>query len=389
MKTLLLLVLGAAVPAGAAGGRTPEDFAFDLYRNVAAANAGKNVFVSPSSARWALGMAYAGAAGETGAEMGAALGLGPLEEAMRAESARTAALLSADPKVKLKIANSVWLKKGFPFRKEYVSDVRSAYKAEVFERDFTQADANEANAWVSKQTEGRIPSIISKFGPLDRGVLLNAVYFKGNWSAPFDKAATRTEDFHAAGGRTVKSRLMSKAGKYDYLEGKDFQAVRLPYGSRRLGMIILLPGKGLELARFEARLGASFWREVRSGLRERGGRVRLPSFKLEFTAPLIAPLKAMGIASAFDPGSADFTRMARAPRPIDRLYITSVLQKTFVEVNEEGTEAAAATAVTMGVRGAARTEPPFDFRADRPFLYAIEDSQTGEILFLGALQEPK
>lgn len=388
--TIILSLLLAASAAAAPSSRTPEEFAFDLYRKVAASNPDKNVFISPSSARWALGMAYAGSAGGTRDDMAAVLGARPVAENLKAESARIASLLGADPKVKLLVANGLWLKKGFPFKESFVSAVRQSYRAEVFARDFVPADAAEANSWVSKQTEGKISSIIKEFKPNDRALLVNAVYFKGDWSDKFAKTATKDDDFRLSSGKAVKRKMMDRTGKYDYFAGKDLQAVRLPYGGKRLAMIVLLPGKDAPLTRLNMTLTPAVWREIIGGMWPRRGRVRLPRFQLEFSARLNEPLTALGMGVAFDRMKADFTEMAAAPAPADRLYISSVLQKTFVAVDEEGTEAAAATSVVMASRGSAMPhDPPFDFHADHPFLYAIADRETGEVLFLGALHDPK
>ena len=385
MIPLALAVSAAAAPPP----RTPLSFAFDLYRQVAAANPGKNVFLSPASARWALGIAYAGAAGRTQEAMANTLGALPPAENMKAESARIASLMSADPKVKLRVANAIWLKRGFPFHKDFVSAVTAAYRADVFERDFEPTDAQEANAWVSKKTEGKIPTILDKFKADDRAVLINAVYFKGTWTDQFEAWMTTDEDFHIASGKTVKRKLMDRRGEYPDYKGPGFQAVRLPYGSKRLGMIVLLPVPGAPLKTLDAvAADAAAWPTILAGMRQREGRVRIPRFKLEFIAPLNDPLTAMGMGIAFDRMRADFTGMADARKPDDRLFISSVLQKTFVEVNEEGTEAAAATAVHFAALGSA-PRLDFDFIADRPFLYAIEDHETGEIIFLGALHDPR
>lgn len=387
--TLAVLIAGLQA-ATVFAQKSPDDFAFDLFKRVAEANPDKNVFLSPSSARWALGMAYAGSAGETREAMARTLGAFSPAENLKFESERIASLMSADPKVKLRVANSVWLKRGFPFKKDFISSVSAAYRAEIFERGFGPADVVEANAWVKSKTEGKIPSILDKFEPRDRALLINAVYFKGNWADQFQKERTTPEDFHSASGKTVKRSLMDRFGGYPYFEGNGFQAVRLPYGSGRLGMIVLLPARGRALKSLvAATANPASWRAVRESLQRKSGRVRLPRFKLEFGASLVGSLTGLGMGIAFDPWRADFTGMADAPRPEDRLYISRVLQKTFVEVNEEGTEAAAATVVGMGSRcSVSLPVQPFEFIADRPFLYAIEDSATGELLFLGALYDP-
>jgi serpin B len=371
--------------------RLSGDFAFDLYRTVAAANPEKNIFLSPASARWALGMAYAGSSGRTLKEMAAVLGAGqvPVVQNMTAEFERMGSLLAADPKVQLRIANSLWLKNLFPFKKGFVSSVRRFYRAEVFVRNFVQADVAEANAWVSKKTEGKIPSIIERFNRDDRALVINAVYFKGNWTEQFKKEKTMEENFYLSSGKIVKCKMMDKSEYYKYFEGHGLQAVRLPYGNKRLGMIILLPGKSMTLTQLNNMLTPAFWKETIGKMKKCKGRVRVPRFKLEFEAPLNSPLITMGMNLAFDREKADFSEMADAPPDTaNRLFITSVLQKTFVEVNEEGTEASAVTLTRTGSAPGYKPPPPFDFYADHPFLYAITDRLTGEMLFIGALYNP-
>lgn len=370
--------------------RLSGDFAFDLYRTVAATKPEKNIFLSPSSARWALGMIYAGASSTTRTEMATVLGAGPILKNMKFDFKRMNSLMSADPNIKLHIANSLWIKKHFRFKKKFVSSVRRFYKAEVFARDFVQADVIEANAWVSKKTEGKIPSIIQSFSPDDRAIVINAVYFKGKWTEQFKKDWTMDEDFHLSSGKTIKCKLMDRIDIYEYFEGHGLQAVCLPYGNKRLSMIILLPDKSLTLTRLNNMLTSAFWKEILEGMKRSYVRVRVPRWTIEFEALLNDPLMTMGIKSAFDKQKANFSGISDQSDPSDRLFITGVLQKTFIEVNEEGTEAAAVTSIPRNVTTGCRSKPPspFDFCADHPFLYAITDRMTGEILFIGALYDP-
>jgi serpin B len=388
LALLFAMFTSAALPAQDSG-----DFAFNLFKKVAAANPEKNIFLSPSSARWALGMAYAGSAGTTKKAIGSTLRAFPPAENLKAESERITSLMSADPQVVLRVANSIWMKRGFPFKKKFVSSVSAAYRAEVFERDFGPSDVTEVNAWVKNKTEGKIPTILDRFASAERAVLINAVYFKGTWRNPFNKERTTPEDFHLAAGNVVKRPLMDRTGDYPYFAGSGFQALRLPFGGGRLGMIVLLPARDRTLKSLIATTAeAAAWRTIQDGLTPAPVHVRLPLFKTEYRTFLRQPLSELGMGVAFDPKKADFTLMADAPSLADRLYISNVLQKTFVEVNEAGAEAAAATATTMtaGAMLARRPipPPPFEFLADRPFIYAIEDRETGEILFLGSLYDP-
>lgn len=389
MRTLLALALLLPGPAMAAPG---PDFAFNLFREARKASGDKNVFISPLSVRAAVGMAFAGAAAGTREAMAGTLGVDPktsTPDFLKAESAVLRRIAAADPKVKLRIANSLWLKRGFTFHKSYVGPVSAAFDAAVNVREFNRAALDELNGWVKEKTEGRIPKILDEFRPLDTAVLLNAIYFKGSWAKRFDAKLTAPRDFLAAGGRTVRHPFMNQDGKYDYYDEPGLQVLRLPYGGGRLSMSVLLPGRGSSLGALEKKLDAKRWAELRGKLGKRKGRVALPKFKLEYALGLNGPLSGMGMGVAFDPNKADFTSMAPAAEPADRLHISRVLHKAFVEVNEEGTEAAAATAVVMATKSISMDEePPFVFVADRPFVYLIEEAQTGAVLFLGALNEP-
>jgi serine protease inhibitor len=367
----------------------PPDFALKLYKAVAGAEKRGNVFLSPAGARWLLGMAYAGASSGTKAELAVLLGGAPPQRNLKDEAARLASLLAADPRVSLKVANGLWLKKGYPFKDSFSAEVRENLGAAVFVRDFTPADVAEANAWASRQTEGRIRTVLDKFGKKDRALLANAVYFKGKWSYPFEEKNTREQDFTLASGAKVRCELMSDSGRYEYHQGSDFQALRLPYGNGRLGMVLLLPSPQLGLEGLNGRLTPEFWRSTLAALTAQPGSVLLPRFKLEYSSGLTKPLKALGLNLPFDKEKADFSCMAKLEKDQENLYLSEVLQSAFVEVNEQGTEAAAVTrAGFYGHFTSVKRETPFVFRADRPFLYAIEYRVTGEILFLGALNDP-
>lgn len=352
---------------------------------------GKSVLLSPFSVRQAVGVAYLGSRGATREAIARTLQAGPVEAFATSEKAARGELLAADSSVKLAIANGLFLKKGFPFRPAFVAAARDSFDAEVFERDFGPESLSELNGWVRRKTEGRIPAILDAFQPTDRGVLLNAVYFKGSWTTRFAKQDTEPADFHPASGAPFKHPFMSRRGRFAYAEAPGWQAVRLPYGkSRRLGMILVLPARESSLAEWRKGLSAPAWRSLRGALADREGVVKVPRFKFEATVSLKEPLVSLGMSVAFDRARADFRDMAEAPAEADRLHISRVAHRAFIEVNEEGTEAAAATAVVMATKGAEMSEepPPFRFTADRPFFFAIEDERTGTLLFLGEQRRP-
>jgi serpin B len=403
-RTALALVLiplvrsVAAQTPPASGSDDPLDFALTLYRRTAAINPGANALVSPFSAREAVGLAYIGARGATADGLAEALRAGGRGEF--AESARKtrAALRGADPAVTVEIANSLWLRSDWRFLDSYEERARRGFDAEVFRRDFSPQTSAEADAWVSQKTEGRITRIVDRLDPAaDVGVLLNAVYFKGVWRQAFDRSRTKARNFHLASGAVVQrprmqfgdDRFSGDGEKFAYAEDADLQAVRLPYGSGRVAMIVILPAKTSGLAALTGRLNGNWWRALRARMTPRSGDVELPRFKFDTSTSLVGPLSAMGAQRAFDRRHADFRDMAEAVRPEDMLYISQVRQKAMIEVDEDGTVAAAAASAVMSIRGSMTSGPtPFSFIVDRPFLFAIEDSRTGTLLFVGSVQDP-
>jgi serpin B len=408
MRLIATLAALAALAAGltAAAAQTvslpasddPIDFALTLYRKAAALKPGENALVSPYSAREAVGLAYIGSRGATADGLAAALRAGRPDDFLETAKKTRLEISSADPKTTIEVANSLWLRKEWKFLDSYVSKAKDAFSAEVFRRDFSPSTVAEADAWVSRRTHGKITKAVEKLEPSEVAVLLNAVYFKGVWKRPFDKTKTRDEDFSLASGKVVRRPRMAfgpvtkrrESDRFDYAEDADVQAVRLPYGSGRIAMIVLLPAKGSSLAVLTGKLTGSWWRTLRSRLAERAGEVEMPRFKYGASMKLNDPLIEMGAAAAFDKARADFRDMAEARRPQDMLHISEVLQDAVIEVDEIGTVAAAKTSVSMMVGSSFHEEPPpFVFIVDRPFLFAIEDDVTGTLLFVGSVQDPR
>lgn len=395
--TLAAVLVAPAFMPSAAAASDPTAFALELHRSLAK---GRNVMSSAYSARQALGMAYIGAGGATRAEMAAVLRAGNgFEETERALRAR---LDAADGEATLKVANAAFLKKGYEFLPEWVRRVRASFGAATFVRDFGPAALAEINVWAAKATNGKIREILSELDDGDRFVLLNAVYFKGKWLHAFPKAkadgAKRgrarggplPETFHMGGGKSFATSLMSVHESFDYLENADLQAVRLPYKGGKLALIAVLPSERSTLAKFRAGLDAGSWRALRAGLSRRDGMVAMPKFKFENAMDLIPPLRALGMKLAFDSKRSDFSGLSRPKAKADELFISKVVQKTFVEVDEEGTEAAAVTAAVGAVRGSAgREDPSFRFVANRPFFFVIEELEQGSMLFVGEVHDPR
>ncbi len=364
-------------------------FGLNLLSRLTEADYGKNVFISPVSVAMCLSMVYNGASGKTQTDMARALELSgiSLGTLNQTSAALMQDLLAADPKVKLQIANSLWARKGIEFQKPFLSANQQYFKAKATTLDFASPDAARTiNTWVSDNTKGLIRSIVDRIDPLDILFLINAIYFKGTWTEQFDKALTYERDFHRLDGSTVKRWMMNQDGKYNYLAAEGFQAVSLPYGSGRLSMYLFVPEKKDGLPQLLEQLTASNWEKWLSGFYRMSGDVVLPRFKLEYEASLNQALKALGMADAFNPSQADFSKMVKPPI---QAYISEVKHKTFVEVNEEGTEAAAVTSTRVAMTAMPPRQERFSLVADRPFLCAIRDNTTGAILFIGAIYDPE
>lgn len=361
-------------------------FGFKLFQEVLKQDSNKNVFVSPTSIAIALSMTYNGASGETQQGMAKALELQgmSLEDINQANETLKSSLEKADPDVQLSIANSLWVKQGNPFKPEFIQSNQQFYKAKVTELNFASPDAAKTiNGWVKENTRGKIDQIVNQIQPEDVLFLINAVYFKGNWSKQFDKTQTAERPFYLSNGSQKQHPMMSQSGKYRYYENDSFQAVSLPYGKGRLSLYVFLPKKDTTLSAFQQQLSLENWQQWMNQFQMRTGSVQLPRFKFDYDIQLNSALKALGMESAFNAG-ANFSNMTSASVAIDQ-----VKHKTFVEVNEEGTEAAAATSVGVMLTSAQMPTQSFEMVVDRPFFCAIRDNQTGTLLFMGSIQEPK
>jgi serpin B len=365
-----------------------EAFAFDFLREVVREeDPAANVFVSPLSASMALGMALAGAEAGTFEAMRNALRLSGLEREGIGVSYRSLIdLLSGlDPTVRLEIGNSVWHREGFILEDAYVSEVERDFLARVAGLDFADPGAADViNAWVSEATEGLIDGIVDPpIDPLTVAFLINAIYFEGAWTLQFDPDRTVSGDFRRSDGSTVSVPFMSMSDEaFPYAETPGYQAIELPYGGEAFAMTVVLPSEAIGIEAFVESLDAEAWAEIIAGLRPTELLVALPKFTLEYEKNLNDVLKALGMEAAFDPAVADFSRMHREALDL-QLHISRVKQKAFVDVDEEGTRAAAVTSVEIGVTSA----PPM-FRADRPFLFAIRERLSGALLFTGVVRDP-
>jgi serpin B len=369
-----------------------SSFAFDLYRTLAAEDG--NLFFSPYSISVALAMTYAGAEGETARQMAEALHFtlpeNPLHEAFNAYSldleARAEAEVEGTP-FELSIANSLWGQQGFPFLPEYLDLLAENYGAGMRLVDYAadpEAARQAINQWVRDETRDKIQDLIPS-GAIDamtRLVLANAIYFKAAWLHPFDPDVTAPAPFHLLDGSTVDVPMMHQDEPYRYFAGDGLQALEIPYENGDVSMLILLPDEG-QFQAAEGALGPEMIRGILDGLAQSSVILSLPRFTYESAFGLNDALSAVGMTDAFDPDRADFSGMDGARD----LFIGSVLHKAFVSVDENGTEAAAATAVIMELTSAMPGEP-IVFAVDRPFIFLIRDNQTGSVLFVGRVVSP-
>lgn len=360
-------------------------FGFKLFSQLVQQNDAQNILISPTSVAIALSMLYNGAAGDTQQAMANALELGELslQDLNQANVALEASLENADPQVKLQIANSLWGRQDFSFKPEFLERNQAFYKAEVATLDFDSPDAvTEINRWVSQNTESKITEIIDQIDPEQVLFLINAVYFKGNWTTQFNPNQTTNRSFQLPDGSQKQHPLMSQQGNYPYYETEQFQAISLPYGDQRLSMYVFLPRPNSSLTALYNSLTAENWNTWMQQFARREGTIQLPKFKLEYENRLNSALEALGMGGIFA-DQADFSNLSSNPTAVDE-----VKHKTFIEVNEEGTEAAAVTSI--GVRMTSiNINEPFQMVVDRPFFYAIRDNQTETILFMGSVVNPE
>ena len=361
-------------------------FTVDLLRQVRETSPGKTVFLSPLSASMALGMTMNGAAGDTRAQMEQMLGFEGLSPAEINAAYRDLIdlLRNLDPRVDFRLANAIFHRNEFQMEAPFLDDVRAYFEGQVEGLDFDDPGAaDHINAWVREATEDRIQGIIDPpIDPLTVAFLMNAIYFKGDWTGQFDPEDTYSGPFHLEGGGTETVRFMVKEDSVGLRSSDAWLAVELPYGGGAWVMTIAIPEPGHDLdavlADLESLLDPSA--EWRPG----NARLHLPRFELEWARTLNDDLRALGMVDAFDEVAADFTPMYALARDVE-LHVANVKQKTFLKVDEEGTEAAAVTVVETVVSSCCAG--PREVRADRPFFLAIRERLSGSVLFAGVIVE--
>ncbi|MGE0266805.1 MAG: serpin family protein [Candidatus Obscuribacterales bacterium] len=383
----LALVFTSFLPALA---ESTDSFGLDLFKQLSKEKPGENLLMSPYSISTALTMTLNGAGGKTKEAMIDVLKLGKPDLKSIDEQAQAvrSSLASSGGGVILEVANALFARKGISFNKDFLEANKRYFDASTKTVDFKSKEAlGIINGWVSEKTHGKIPTIIDQIPGDAILYLINAIYFKGTWEHQFKKSATTAGDFKLASGKTREVKMMhAHRDDYPYLENEKFQAINLYYKNRDKSLYLFLPREGSSLEKFEADLSAASLQGFFEGFRNREGSLAMPRFKLEDRRKLKSSLSALGMKIAFDPNRADFKKMASID---ENILIDEVFHKTFMEVNEEGTEAAAVTAVQMA-RATAMMNPvrPFDMVLDRPFFFVLRDNKTGTVLFLGHVMDP-
>jgi len=375
-------------------------FAFDLYTRLAKQPG--NFFLSPYSVETALTLALAGARGQTGDQMSKVLHLAAAGSAVHVGLGALIRRLQADEEpardfvhdasmmgvpYQLVVANSIWSQQGFSFQDDFLRIGRVQYGAELNQLDFARAPESarqRINDWVVQQTQHKIENIIPP-GGLDKStrlVLADAIYFKARWRVEFDKSQTRDAPFHSNPNKAVSVPTMTLKDRFGYKETESLQILEMPYFSGKMSQIILLPKEMDGLSKLEQSLNATRINQLLAQAQEREVIVFLPKFKFASQFNLVPTLRSMGMTDAFTP-QADFSGMSSSP-----LFIDQVLHKAYVDVNEEGTEAAAATVIDMALAVEPPPPQPVVFKADHPFLFLIRHNQTGAIIFMGRVTSP-
>ncbi|MFA4837929.1 MAG: serpin family protein [Candidatus Neomarinimicrobiota bacterium] len=364
-----------------------NSFGFDLFKKLSGDVKDSNLFISPVSVSMALGMTMNGAAGTTLDAMRSTLGFGNLteDEINRGYQSLIKLLRNLDPKVKFRIANSIWYRNDFTVLQSFIDVNQTFFDAAVRSLDFSQdAAVDIMNGWIDEQTDGLIKQILDK--PIDPNTvmfLLNAIYFKGTWTYQFDKKNTNDNPFYLPDGGSTTCKMMSITGDFDYLENERFQAIDLPYNDGYFAMTVLLPASNVGTDSLINILTDEEWSNWTASFYKMTVDLCLPKFKLEWFRKLNDSLKSLGMGIAFTPFQADFSRI----NSDSGLYISEVRHKSFVEVNEEGTEAAAATSVEITFESI--KEQNVTMCVNRPFVFAIRERASGTILFMGKIYLPE
>jgi len=362
-------------------------FSFNMFKQVSALN-GSNTFFSPLSLNMALGMLYNGTTGETREEMAEILGMAGLTDVEINEyyQKMSQALLKIDPLTEISIANSIWYRHTWTIKQPFIDINKKYFDAEVRALDFSKPNAADIiNKWCADKTKNRIEEIVkSPIPDVVMMYLINALYFKSKWQFEFEKKNTQKDDFTKAYGNKIRINMMEQTAALPYYADQHLQCVEMPYGNQAFSMVAILPADDKTIEELVEYLDNENWQNIVENLHEQNVWLKLPRFKIECEIELNDPVKNVGMQRIFYP-LGELINIADAD-----LYVSDIKQKTFVEVNEEGTEAAAVTVIEVEYTSfGGGSVPPIPFFANRPFLYLIKERSTGAILFIGRMDEPK
>ena len=360
------------------------DFAFNIFNKLIMEDSGQNVFISPLSILLALAMTYNGAVGDTNLAMADAMEFSgmDMEELNQGFSDLMVSILNGDPSVQINIANSIWSRLGFDPKEDFVDINKKYYSSEVKELDFSDPGAVDTiNDWIEDATEEKIKKMLTVIPGDVVMYLINAIYFKGDWTYPFEEEATYEEDFNLEDGSKKSVEMMHIVEHYDYITGENFGMVRLPYGDEKFSMYIVLPDEGAAVDSIVGFLDSYYYDNLRNSMVDREIRLAMPKYKMEYGVKVLNDvLTELGMGIAFGP-EADFSGINPG------IFISEVMHKAVIEVNEKGSEAAAATVVAMA-ESAMPVDEMIEFTVDRPFFFVIADDRSGAILFMGKVVSP-
>lgn len=361
-----------------------NNFAFKIFREINKQTPGENVFISPLSLYMALGMTYNGADSETKEAMADVLDVKDLTDIQFNETVKTIIelLINLDPSVVMKIANSIWIKENFPVEDDFIATNQNYFNASVRRLNFSDpSSANIINNWVKENTAGYIEKVIENIPPQMVMYLINAIFFDAKWKYQFDKNLTYDADFTLPDGSVTNCKMMKQEKLFSVQFNDNFSAVDLPYGNAGFSMTILLPQENQGINSFINSITPGNWIDWMQSFNEANVVIGKPKYKFEYEVEdLKEALSQIGMEISFDPYRADFTRINKD----GGLYIDEAIHKTYIEVDEEGTKAAAVTSIGVGL-----VSLPPAIILDRPFLFVIRENKSGTILFMGKVANPK
>ncbi|MFH1853303.1 MAG: serpin family protein [Candidatus Neomarinimicrobiota bacterium] len=362
-----------------------QEFAFNLLAAVTASDATENIFISPLSVAMALGMTMNGASGQTYADMQAALEFAGLKETEINQTFESLIelLQSIDPEVITEIANSIWIRDGFTVENDFIETNRDYFDAEVATADFTDpATVTTINDWIAANTNGKITDVLDQIPAEAVMYLINAIYYKAIWQYEFDQEYTRPEDFYVSANNSVTVDMMRLTADLQYYADDTVQIVDLPYGRGNYSMTVILPWASIDLDEYIQSFDSQRWNYYLSELEVKTGTVAVPRLRINYKLLMNEALDQLGMGIAFS-GQADFSRI----NPFYDLFISRVIHQTFVQMDEEGTEAAAVTVVEVSLTSVGPVTD-FTMAVNRPYLFLIRERESGAILFTGKISRP-